>query len=212
MDDKKDWQEWHSHYDNKDSELARRLILVQRAIHDCLSEKSDAKYQIIDICAGDGRDLLPVLAQFSDDENIYSYLVEIDEGLSAQARDTAKSDGLRGATVLTGDASRMSAYENTIPANLILLCGVFGNIAMEDVAKIIQSLPQLSKPGARVIWTRNLRDPEPAKAIRQMFRKNSFKEVRFDVTDGALYGVGVHEYSGEPTKFERDVKLFTFVR
>jgi hypothetical protein len=44
------------------------------------------------------------------------------------AREAAKKAALGGVEVITGDASIPSAYDGAVPADLVLVCGVFGNI------------------------------------------------------------------------------------
>jgi hypothetical protein len=61
----KDWVQWHRGYDQPSSSLARRLEIVQHCLHRALTDVSSGKpreLQLISICAGDERDVLPVLA------------------------------------------------------------------------------------------------------------------------------------------------------
>lgn len=212
MIEKKDWKKWHTHYDNSESGLAKRLRLVQNAISTCLPEQLDTKYQIVDICAGDGRDLLAVLQQYPHIAYVHSYLIEIDERLVEKARAEVKEYALKNIEVAQGDASLISAYKNVTPANLILLCGVFGNINNDAIENTIANLSQLSVNGTRIIWTRNLRSPNMTPKIRELFLKNDFREISFDVTQDASYGVGIHEYIGQTKNLSETMKLFEFIK
>ena len=56
------WQDWHRAYDDPDSPLARRLAIVQQCIADALDAAPPGPVRVISMCAGEGRDLLGVLA------------------------------------------------------------------------------------------------------------------------------------------------------
>ncbi|MDX6235764.1 MAG: hypothetical protein QOG10_579 [Kribbellaceae bacterium] len=57
-----DWLEWHARYDDQDSPLSRRLQAVQRGIRGHLEARPDQPVRAISACAGQGRDLIEVLA------------------------------------------------------------------------------------------------------------------------------------------------------
>jgi hypothetical protein len=68
------------------------------------------------------------------------------------------------------------------PADLILLCGVFGNISQGDIANTINHLPQLSAEHATVIWTRHRHPPEPfAFSTRELGHNPSADLVEYPV-------------------------------
>lgn len=212
MNERKDWQKWHTLYDDSESGLAKRLRLVQEAIGNSLPKKPEDKYQIIDICSGDGRDLLEVLAHYPNNDNIHSYLVEIDDKLARESERTASDKGLQNVTVMNGDASSLRTYKNVTPADLILLCGIFGNISNDDIRNTIESLAQLSKQGTRVVWTRHLRSPEVVPMIRHSFIANDFKEVDYKTTSDDSYAIGIYEFYGLPQRLNDDIRLFTFTK
>jgi len=212
MTEKKDWKLWHGLYNDGNSSQAQRLALVQQAIFDSLPDTSLSKYQIVDICAGDGRDLLNVLAEHTHRDSVHSYLVELDHNLATEAIKTSDEHGLNNVTVVIDDASLPRVYRDVVPADLILLCGVFGNISKEDVEHIIRTLPQFSKKETTVIWTQNLRKPELVTTTRELFHAFNFDEISFKTTDDSSYGVGVHSYAGKTKELNIDNKLFTFIK
>src|SRR6266508_2492219 len=59
---KLDWQAWHRPYDDPDSPLSRRLHVVQELVRAVLDQAAPGSITAISICAGEGRDLLGVLA------------------------------------------------------------------------------------------------------------------------------------------------------
>ncbi|MNQ86568.1 hypothetical protein D3C85_1017660 [compost metagenome] len=152
-----------------------------------------------------------MLAHYPNNDNVHSYLVEIDAKLARESERTASDKGLQNVTVVNGDASLLRIYSDVIPADLILLCGIFGNITNEDILNTIESLAQLSKQGTRVVWTRNLRHPEVVPMIRHSFIANDFKEVDYRTTSDDLYAIGIYEFQGLPQRLN-DARLFKFVK
>jgi hypothetical protein len=212
MSDGKDWKKWHTLYDDNDSGLAKRLRLVQESISDSLPNTIEDRFQIIDICSGDGRDLLDVLAHYPVKEQVYSYLVELDERLAEESKNTANEKGLPNVAVINGDASALRTYVSVPRADLILLCGVFGNISSADIQNTIETLPQLSKQGTKVIWTRHLRQPETIPIIQNLFIANNFSKVDFKTTDDRSYVIATYEFHGSPEPPESNTRLFTFIK
>ena len=98
-----------------------------------------------------------------------------------------------------------------MPAELVLACGVFGNISDDDIARTIETLPSLCAPGATVIWTRHRRPPDRTAEVRQWFVDAGFDEVAFESPDGFVFGVGVNRLARAPGPFVPGVKMFDFV-
>lgn len=124
-----------------------------------------------------------------------------------QARATAPT----GVDVVCADASDTGAYDGAVPADVVLVNGVFGNISASDAEHTIDRLPSLCAPNATVVWTRHRREPDATPAIRAWFADAGFDEVAFDAPDGFIFGVGVHRLARDPDPFVRGVKLFDFV-
>ena len=59
----RDWFEWHRPYDDSTSPLAGRLRVVQRYVVEFLDSAPPGEISVVSMCAGQGRDLLEVLAQ-----------------------------------------------------------------------------------------------------------------------------------------------------
>jgi riboflavin kinase/FMN adenylyltransferase len=107
--------------------------------------------------------------------------------------------------------ANVAVHEGAVPADLVLVCGVFGNIGDNDIAHTINTLPSLCAPGATVIWTRHRRPPDRTVLARDAFVRAGFEEVAYDAPDGFLFGVGTHRLASQPTPFEPRVEMFTFV-
>lgn len=92
--------------------------------------------------------------------------VEYDAELASRARRAAQGVAAR-VEVRQGDAAQSDAYVGAVPADLVLLCGIFGNVSDADVRRTIEAAPQLCAPRAEVIWTRHRRDPDLTPSIRR---------------------------------------------
>ncbi len=207
----RDWVDWHTQYESPDSWLSRRLVVVQEQLRAALDREPPGEIPLVSLCAGEGRDVVPVVAAHPRREDVRGRLVELDPANARVASESAAEAGLTGIEVVEGDASLTAAYDGAVPARIVLACGVFGNITDEDIRHTIDSLPTLCAPGATVIWTRGNRPPDRRAAVRQWFDERGFEELFFRGKPEE-FGVGVHRLAREPEPFDPGLKLFTFVR
>lgn len=207
----RDWLEWHQPYDDPSSQLSQRLLLVQSHLRSALDRCPVGTIKLVSMCAGQGRDLLGVLADHPRRIDVRARLVELDERNVEIARETAARLNLVGIEVVEGDAGTTDVYENSVPAAVILACGVFGNVTNEDVLRTVATLPSLCGAGATVIWTRHRRSPDLTPTIRGWFQRAGFAEERFDGPENLFIGVGVNRLVGGPRPFEPGQRLFDFV-
>jgi hypothetical protein len=205
-----EWLEWHRGYDG-DQPLAQRLRVVQERIREALDSRSPGVIRVISMCAGDGRDLLGVLSTHPRASDVQARLVEISPELVQAGRKQASHGGPREVKFRLGDASTMSAYAGAVPADLMLVCGVFGNITDSDIRGVIDHLPELCARDATVIWTRGTFEPDLTPTIRQWFAEAGFRELSFVTIPGTTMSVGAHRLAVPPRPFRRDVQLFTFL-
>ena len=206
-----DWLHWHAPYHDPNSPLSRRLAIVQAQLRRLLPAVLDAPLQIASICAGQGNDLLGVLADYPHADQVRARLVELDESNVQAAQQRVRELRLSNVEVRLSDAALLRAYDGAVPADIVLACGVFGNISDADVFHTINLLPQLCRPGATVIWTRSRRVPDLTPAIRQYFAAHGFAETDFVAPDDVLFSVGVHQFMGEPEPLEPERRMFTFM-
>jgi hypothetical protein len=202
-----DWQEWHHAYDQPDSPLARRLATVQGCIAAALDAAPPGPIRVVSMCAGEGRDLLGVLEHHPRRADVQGRLVELDPGLAGTARAHAPA----GVEVIEADAGMSDSYAGAVPADLVLMCGVFGNISDADMMRTIDLASTLCAPDAHVIWTRHRRRPDATPAVRQRFAENGFDEVEFHAPKGTAFGVGMQRLAAPPSEFQPGVRLFDFV-
>jgi hypothetical protein len=151
----------------------------------------------ISLCAGDGRDLIPVLARHPRGRDVTARLVELDPALAAAARRAAADAGLPGVEMVTGDAALTDAYAGLVPADLVLVCGVFGNIPEPDIRRTVGCCAQLCAMGGTTVWTRQRRPPDLVPQICGWFGEEGF-ELSWLSDPGTGYGVGAHRFAAEP--------------
>jgi hypothetical protein len=204
-----DWRAWHAGYEDPNSELGRRLAVVQRQLRDALDRLPPGPIRAISVCAGQGHDIIGVLAEHPRRFDVSARLVELDPQNVALAQSAARATGLDGVEALAADASLTDAYIGAVPADLVLVCGVFGNIAAADIANTIEQLGQLCAPQATVIWTRHRRAPDLVPRIRETFQHAGFAEVAFE--DAPPFGIGANRLQRAPGPLQRGVKLFDFI-
>ncbi|GAB3825260.1 class I SAM-dependent methyltransferase [Dactylosporangium cerinum] len=209
----RDWVRWHQEYDTPGSALDRRLEVVRRDLRRALGTspaEPDGTRRVLSICAGEGRDVLPVIAEH--DRRVRALLVELDPTLARRARETADDLGLSGVEIRTADAGQADTYLDVWPAHVLLACGVFGNVSADDVRRTIAALPTLLVAGGIVIWTRARGDggSEPAQEIRALFAEHGFTELSFTAPEDARFRVGMHRLAGTARPGALSGRLFTF--
>jgi hypothetical protein len=205
-----DWFDWHADYDDPMSRLAERLGAVQRQIADALDRVPPGPIRVVSMCAGQGRDLLGVLSAHPRRTDVRGRLVELDPGNAAVASTAIEALGLDGLDVVVGDASVAAAYDGAVPADLVLVCGVFGHAGDDDIHRIVAHMPSLCAAGATVIWTRGDQQPDVRPSIRSWFAAEGFEELAFSAGD-AGWGVGANRLVGTPRPFDPQARLFTFL-
>jgi SAM-dependent methyltransferase len=202
----KDWHEWYQQYDDPDSHLSWRLGEVRRQLGadlDARLASGQTAVRLLSLCAGDGRDTIPVLAARPELE-VEACLVELDPVLADKARATAAETGVR-VDVRTADAGSFASFRDRSTSDVLMLCGIFGNISDADVERCVEASRALVRPGGTVIWTRGSRvgsgDPsdrtgDPAEWVRELFRDAGYEEVAFATPEEASYRVGVCRNAG----------------
>lgn len=209
------WQHWHQQYAEPDNPLNRRLSIIRAHLRHWFDEVSIHRHaseqlHVVSACAGDGRDVLAVLADREDADLVRVVLVELDPTLAEAARRCAAEAGLTNVEVRTADAGHAASYGGAVPADLVLLCGVFGNISDDDVRRTVSAVPQLAATGATVIWTRSRRAPDLTPQIRSWFAAAGFEEVAWNAPADELFSVGVHRFTGSPSPLDPNQTWFHF--
>ena len=130
----------------------------------------------------------------------------------AEVRDLAAASDVV-ADVRQGDAARPELYADAVPADLLLLAGIFGNISDENVRGLFQRLSAaVCPPRARDLDAAPRRarphaaDPGPGSP------RTCFEEQSFTAPPDVRFTVGVHDFAGPPVQRAMPERLFTFFR
>lgn len=209
----RDWIDWHRQYEDPGSSLSRRLEVVRQRLRETLDAR-EGPLRLISMCAGQGLDVIPVLAESAHRHDTEALLVELNPRLAGIAEEAARAAGLDKLRVLCADAAVTANYADAVPADIILAVGIFGNITESDIEFTVKHLPMMAAPGATVIWTRGLfgeKDDAPER-IRRWFGEAGFEEVAFDAPDDYHYRVGVNKLVRPPDAFDANLTLFRFFR
>src|ERR1700677_2087156 len=146
------WVRWHAAYEDPASNLSQRLAAVQSMVRAALDEIPDTHpgpIRIVSLCAGQGRDVIDAVATHPRGPEVSALLVELDPALVAFARDRAAAAGPGVAErirIVEGDASQSHWDADDVPADIVLVCGVFGNISAADIKHTIQAMPGFWAP------------------------------------------------------------------
>jgi ubiquinone/menaquinone biosynthesis C-methylase UbiE len=213
------WVRWHAPYEDPSSGLSQRLRAVQSMVRAALDEipgpaAHPEPIRMVSLCAGQGRDVIDVAATHPRGPEVSALLVELDPALVAFARERAAAAGPGVAErirIVEGDASQSHWYADDVPADIVLVCGLFGNISPADITRTIEAMRGFCVPGGHVVWTRHRRPPDLTPAIRADFAAAGFTELAFEAPEGTVMTIGHHRLDGAPAPFDPDQQLFDFV-
>lgn len=201
-----DWYDWHERYNGS---LGSRLHAVQGQIDAALAAAGDRPIRVISLCAGQGHDIVGSLQRFDRRADVEALLVELDERNVAAARRRIADASLSGVAVVQGDAGVTDAYVGMAPADIVLVCGVFGSLTDEDIDTTISLLPTLLSPSGQVIWTAHRAAPGLWDTASESFERHGFRELwTNDVADP--FGVGRHVLATTVRPLEPGQRMFTF--
>ncbi len=186
--------------------------MVQDQVRAALDHAQPGPISVASLCAGRGHDIIDVVAAHPRRTDVRGRLVEFEPTLTEHARQAALTAGLDEVEVVTGDASTTDALAGIAPVDLLLLCGIFGNVSNADVRACIAQLPTVCAAAAVVVWTRHRRQPDLTPAIRDWFAQTGFDELWFGLPEpGGVSTVGAHRMTTAPQPFVAGARLFTFL-
>ncbi|HXW44183.1 MAG TPA: SAM-dependent methyltransferase [Streptosporangiaceae bacterium] len=189
----RDWVAWHEQYEQPGSPLRVRLEIVSSHLSAALTGAPRGRISLVSLCAGQALDVLGVLPEHPRRSDVHAVLVESNPHNAAVARQRAAAAGLAAVEVREADASMPSAYADALPADVLLLCGIFGNVSNDDIRRTATAAAALGRPDCTVIWTRHRRAPDLTPQIRGWFADAGFDELAFEGPQTeTMTGVGVH--------------------
>ena len=194
----RDWHAWHEEYADPASSLSRRLEVVRGLLGDEIA-RGTGPLRLLSLCSGDGRDTIPVVR--ASERPVSTCLVELDEQLAQTAREVDP-----GADVRTGDAGDPALWRDVLPVDVLMLCGIFGNVPAEDVDRTVRAARAMVRAGGLVIWTRA---GDEADRVRRLF-DDGWDEVAWVRPEDADFRVGAARLT-EPSDEPLPARLFSFV-
>jgi len=169
-----DWYAWHAPYADPASTLTARLREVRRQLGDALDRAPAGPLTLVSLCAGQGLDVTPVLAEHPRGADVRATLIEADER-NCEAIDTSTGS----VEVVCGDAGSTEHLADVVPVDVLLLCGVFGNVSDEDVRRTVEAVATLCAAGGSVLWTRHTYEPDLTGQLRQWLTGAGVRETAF---------------------------------
>ena len=112
----------------------------------------------------------------------------------------------------TADAGAVEVLADAVPAQVVLACGVFGNLERDQVEQCIATLPVACARGASLLWTRGRGPEDPGPDLDRWLRAAGFEPVARVAPERARYRVGVDTYVGPPRQPVPGERLFTSFR
>jgi hypothetical protein len=206
-----DWVAWHAAYDDPSSPLTARLRQVRQRLSEAIDGAPPGPVRLVSLCAGQGRDVVGVLPGHPRRDDVRAVLVEANPRLAEAARGAAAEAGLARVEVREADAAAVASFADALPADVLLLCGIFGNVSEEDIKRTVEASAAMCRPGATVIWTRHRLPPDLTPQVRAWFAASGFEELTFDAPESSrLMGLGAHRLRRAATAGLPDRPLFAF--
>jgi hypothetical protein len=208
-----DWEAWHAAYDDPSSPLTARLRQVRQRLSEAIDRAPPGPVSLVSLCAGQGRDVIGVLPGHPRRDEVRAVLVEANPRLAEAARAAATEAGLAQVEVREADAAAVASFADALPADVLLLCGIFGNVSDEDIKRTVEASAAMCTPGATVLWTRHRLPPDVTPQVRAWFAASGFEELAFDAPESSkLMGLGANRLLRAATAGLPDRPLFTFRR
>lgn len=100
--------------------------------------------RLLSLCAGDGRDVIRVLAGRVSSPSVAAVLIDSDPTLAARATAAARDAGLGSVQVRCADAGDVGSFADVVPVDVLMVCGIFGNIDHAAIKNMIEAIPTCS--------------------------------------------------------------------
>jgi hypothetical protein len=208
-----DWVQFLNGYDAWPP-LQSRLQIVREQLTDALSGCSPGSIRLISLCAGDGRDVIGTMPDHPRRDDTTATLIENNAELVARGQAAIAHLGLSAhIRFVCADATLSDTYVTIVPAEVVVLAGVLGNVQPAAEPQLIDGLRGLCSPGGSVIWTRgvgNADGQQAAERIRRYLAAAGFRERVLTNTKPHSFVVGTHVFEGTPRLLTAATKLFEF--
>jgi len=206
------WYSWHAPYDALHTAQTDRLGVVQDVLADVLDAAPAGPLTGVSICSGQARDLLPVLIHHPRGADVGARMIELEPLNASFLHGALGSTRLVDVEVVVADAGTTTPYVGAVPADLVLLCGVFANVDLADASRTVSMLPALCAPGGTVVWTSYGPGLDDADEVLALLETSGFERLVLHRSDDAEDGhvVAAHRYTGAGRALPADERFFRF--
>jgi hypothetical protein len=205
----RNWVDWHRRYDDPASDLASRLAVVVEHLRAAFDGAPAGPVRVLSLCAGDGRDVAEAASAHPRRSDLDAWFVESDPVLASRAAERTRT-AMAAARVIRGDAGTTRTFAHAPRADVLLLCGIFGNVGDDAVRATVDAVAMLCRTGATVLWTRHRRPPDLAPAIRSWFAAAGCDHLGLTSPGPGRYAVGAERFVGDERPLDPDLRLFRF--
>jgi hypothetical protein len=198
----------------QDKSYQQRLEAVQGQIKKFLDTAPAGPFRILNICAGDGRDVLGAVCEHPRRTDVFAWFVELDRDSVEQGRQTAVKLGLENSTrFINGDATVYSTYRSVGRADLVIACGVWGHVPTPEKPSLVRAMATFCNPGGRLIWTRGVsRGIEKVRELEALFDEQTWDDHQLTFTPNKSWAVAIYRYCGPMLELPADGQIFNFQR
>ncbi len=190
----------------------QRLTAVQEHLVEYLDEAPPGPIRILSMCAGDGRDVIGAVRSHRRRKDVAACLVELNSQSVELGRGYLANAGLdRTLKFINGDATVYATYQNMGPADIVLVCGVWGHVPPNEKSMLVRAITTLCKPGGTVIWTRGTsKGIARVREIEALFAGSWWDKARVTYTPDAAWAVASYRYCGPAQELPTDGQIFHF--
>jgi hypothetical protein len=205
------WNNWPKRAYERAS-YRQRLAAVEFHLRESLDLAPAGQVRIIALCAGDGRDVINVVGSHPRCHEVSAWLVEADGNSIQTGTSWARAAGLQdNVRFLHCDATSYATYLGIAPADILLVCGVWGHVPPEERNSVIDACKAICRPGGVVIWTRGVRlGMARLHEICHLFTPSTWEQVRLTVTSTAKWAVATHRLLESAEKLPTSGRIFHF--
>jgi hypothetical protein len=196
-------------YEDPASALSQRLDAVVSLLRNYLDNALAGKIMVLSLCSGEARDLRDAAAGHPRASDLVGRVIESDPVLSARATERLAAVAPH-VESRCADATDPREFADLLPVDVLLLCGIFGNISDDDIQATIAAIPELCRSGACVIWTRHRRAPDLTPSVRTWFDAAGCVSTGLVSAGVGGFAVGAERFAGTPMRMSRSEPLFTF--